>query len=97
VLLPIRRPAVEVTKMPGIAHPLMVLPVTVRLRWAPAGATRPLPPVASIRMGTPPHELIVLLVMTSSLLLPASSHQYSGDTRMADIRLPSNRFPVISP
>jgi hypothetical protein len=32
-----------------------------------------------------------------SLLVPASSHQYSGETRIADIQQPSIRLLVISP
>ena len=36
-------------------------------------------------------------MMLTSLLLPASSHQYSGETRMADMREPSMRLPRTSP
>ena len=46
-------PAVEVTRMPGMAQSSTLLPVMVMLRCAPAGAMLPLPPVASTRMATP--------------------------------------------
>jgi len=83
--------------MPGMAQPAIVLPEIAMLRWAPAGATLPLPPEASTQIGTGPQFRMELPVMVRSLLLPASSHQYSGDTRIADIQQPSSRLPVISP
>jgi len=55
-------PAVEVTRMPGIAQAFTVLPAMVMSRCAPAGAMAPLPPSASTQMGTPRHAVMVLPV-----------------------------------
>lgn len=83
--------------MPGIAQPVAVLSVIVMPQCAPTGAMSPFPPVASMRIGTPPQFVMVLRTILRSLLVPASSHQYSGETRIADIQQPSIRLPVISP
>jgi hypothetical protein len=40
---------------------------------------------------------MALSVIRRSLLLVASSHEYSSETRMADIAQPSIRLPAISP
>ena len=83
--------------MAGIAQPVTVLSAITMFRCAPAGAMSPLPPTASMQMGSPPQFAMVLPVIFRSLLLPASSHQYSGETRIADIQQPSMRLLVISP
>src|ERR1035437_318313 len=97
-LRPVPRSIVDVTRMPGIAQPVTVLSVIRIFRCTPAVGNLT---IAADRFDRDRHTMAgcngIAGVIRRSLLLAASSHEYSGETRMADIEQPSIRLPAISP
>ncbi|NQX02257.1 hypothetical protein HQ447_16485, partial [bacterium] len=78
---------VDVARMSGQRQSTIRFPKIEISRWAPEGSGRPFPPGARIWIGVSEQPSMWLSFTTTSLELPASIHQNSGEISTAAIRL----------